>query len=149
MKIIVPILFCFLLCSSCQSSGIGSLIKITEPETKYEVWDPGILNRVAFEKALKRYLLTAATEDPIYADLKYILKNLSNYTIEYSGIVMDGKKIIYCQMILDFDEMYPEYVGISEASEFSTIFDGGCDIVDVWYDPEDGEVTELWCNGVA
>jgi len=104
---------------------------------------------LAFEKALKRYLLTGGTGDPIYANPKYILKNLSNYTIEYSGVVMDGKKIIYCQMILDFDEMYPEYVGISEASEFSTIFDSGCDIVNVWYDPEDRKITELWCNGVA
>ena len=131
MKIFNTILFCFLLFSSCQSTGTGSLIKIRDKENILRseggdgVWDPGVLDRVKLKNAIEKYLLTTTREGSIYFDSKYILSNFSKYTIEYAGIIDNSRKFISCQMILDFDEISSDPKGIIEASEFSMIFDGG------------------------
>ena len=149
MKIFITTSICFLLLLSFQSSIAGSLVKITGLKTENGVWDPGLLNRSELEKAIKLFFVQH-TEKIITVDPEYILNNLSDYTIEYAGIISDnGKKIVQCRMILDYNSWHPDVKAISEKSRFTTIFDGGCSIVDLGYNPENSEIIFIICNGVA
>ena len=85
--------------------------------------------------------------------------------IEYAGIIKDGKKLIVCQMSVDEDYEYdsedtdgidfekimvcPKKNGIFEKNGFSGRLDGGCDVVELSYDPKKKEIITLYCNGVA
>ena len=139
-------LFCFLLFLSCQSTGTGSLVKITGKEDILstaggdDIWDPGVLNRVKLKHAIRRYFSKTIPKNKYFFNPDYIRINLSKYNIEYAGIIDKGKKFIVCQLIL-----YPNH--ISNPDVFSRHLDGGCDIVRVKYDATKDEVTYLMCNG--
>ena len=157
MKIIITILFCFFLLSSCQLSSLSHrscLVKITDKEgsLKYggnDVWDPGVLNRTELEKAIKQFLKSPAKKNQTVIP-KDILENLPIYTIEYAGIIKDFKKIIVCQMVIEYDdEACPKNRGIFTKNHFSTILDGGCSNVILFYDANAKKIIYLACNGSA
>ena len=147
MKTII-LLFSLLLSTNAFSDS-GELIKITDRNSILEyteaddVWDPGTLNRSAFETAVKHYF-QSQTEVLISVDPEHILENLSDYTIEYAGIIKEGKKVIICQMLLGSWKQ-----NISGKKHFSMVFDGGCNIVHVTYDPDEQTIISLMCNGEA
>ncbi len=148
MRVLIILLFCIFLFSACQPSKTGCLIKITDKEHILEdteaddIWDCGALNRSEFEKAIKQFFRTHP-ERIIAVEPKYILKHLSEYAIEYAGVVQNGKKYILCQMVLDWGNC------LEAKNSFSFILDGGCSVVDVYYDPKEQKIISIFCNGVA
>jgi hypothetical protein len=160
MKIIITTLLCFLLFSTPLSSFSyrTCLVKITDKENILkrfggsDVWNPGDLNRPELEKSIKQFL-KSPTINFITFNSEKILTNLTIYAIEYAGIVKDGKKIIVCQMTVDYDDenfrVCPKNKGKFEESTFSITLDGGCNIVSLYFDPNEKKIINLYCNGEA
>ena len=172
MKIFITTLLCFLLFSA-QLFSISyrtCIVKITDKDSILEIfegsdiWDPGVLNRPELENAI-RHFLKSSTKKFITVNTEDIIKNLPIYAIEYAGIIKDGKKLIVCQMSVDEDYEYdsedtdgidfdkfmvcPKNNGVFEKNGFSGRLDGGCNVVELSYDPKKKEIINLYCNGVA
>jgi hypothetical protein len=112
-------------------------------------WDPPVIDRLVFEKQVGVYL--KSKEDTKFLDYvgketkiscDEIIENISKYIIEYAGIIKEGKKVIYINMIRDD-------INFSDGKSFTLIMDGGCSVVSIIYNPFKNELMSLFCNGVA
>jgi hypothetical protein len=127
-------------------TNLDSIKSFTNAE---EDWDPESFDRSVFEQEVENYLDINENDDFLdYAGnntkalCDYIRENLSQYRIEYAGIVIEGRKLTYVSMLSGTDDR-----GNDDA--FTFVLDEGCSFVIVTYDPVNNKVTSLICNGVA
>jgi hypothetical protein len=155
MKKIIFIFFSILIYSGYCLCKEHNVYKITDQESIMQfadadkIWPQAKLDRLKFEKQMKAYLKSKKSSNFLdYAGddteevCKYILKYLSEYKIEYAGIIKDGKKLIYCNMVSGF-------LDYSGGNSFIFYLDGGCSLIKVVYDPVHDKIMSLMCNSVA
>lgn len=72
-------------------------------------------------------------------------QNLLRYTRYYVGEVIGRRQVIEGQFVL---EKRPEGVKVVKSeNELSGIVDGGCMVVNIFYDASSGRIVSTFCNG--
>lgn len=156
MKRLLPIVLLMAL-TACSESGNEFLVSNkNEIYTFVEsdifkidgTWNPKRIDRAEFNDALQGHVKKLREEekdDWTLEKLSYIDENIDKYTIEYGGIIKDGKKLIFCAMHL-IRELSPDY---GQSNHFTLIYDGGASVLRVIYIPELKAVEFLGWNGEA
>ena len=76
---------------------------------------------------------------------------IGSYARYYTGITLHGRKTVYGEYISrELNESgYPVGVHIVAWNKMPVISDGGCYLIDLWFDVSSGRVTAFVCHGIA
>lgn len=109
------------------------------------VWVPGKADLEWTDEALRGALERSEGVSPQqWFDAKHVATRLPKYHREYSGFVKDRERYLICNMHV-FEEPDSDPV----PAGFSTIRDGGCDVIRVIFDVRSRTVVRIECNGEA
>ncbi|MCB1123767.1 MAG: hypothetical protein KJT03_19590 [Verrucomicrobiae bacterium] len=113
-----------------------------------DTWTPNSLDRREYETAIREKLTKEkkeTTDQWTLDSLCYIEEHLQKYTIEYAGIIIDKKRLIFCNMHL-LGMLDPNR---EQKNQFTMIFDGGASVVQAIYNPSEKSIQLLTWNGEA
>jgi hypothetical protein len=71
--------------------------------------------------------------------------DLSLYARYYSGVILSGHHIIKGYLVKGFNIIPGKYLGRTH----DIVMDGGCSVVKLDYDADDGRTVGIFCNGRA
>lgn len=105
------------------------------------IWIPKKADIEGLDLILKNSLeQNANIKTETYFNREYILENLPRYNKEYSGFIKNKTKYVVCNMVL------AESQGAPLDNEFTGIYNGGCDAVQVVFNVEIKKVIRIDCQ---
>ncbi len=113
-----------------------------------DVWIPEPQNLDGLESSLRNYLYAQISASPdIHTknEYKYILTNIQQYNLEYTGFTKDGTKYIFCNMTM----FNLSFNNKPSGNSFTMFLDGGTNFIRVIYECKSKKVIMIEWNGDA
>ena len=74
---------------------------------------------------------------------------LHSYSRYYAGITVNGRSIIHGRMVARTMGDKPSGIYIVPETQFPAVHDGGCSVINFFYDVAEDSLISLQCNGEA
>ena len=74
---------------------------------------------------------------------------LETYARYYTGITLEGRKVVYGVFLSMDPQSYPPSVHIVQWSDQPEMTGGGCTQLNLWYDVGTAKITEFHCYGLG
>ena len=76
---------------------------------------------------------------------------IGSYARYYTGITLNGRKTVFGEYVSAElrEAAYPVGVHIVSWDKMPGITDGGCYLIDLWFDVRSGRVIAITCHGIA
>ena len=109
-------------------------------------WKPSEEDTQKALTAIQAYLeKPTATNAWTLGEIKKILAHTKHYRVQFKGVVVDGRKLIYCNFFpADSGQEFKSWKEL-----VVLVCDGGFDFWQIYYDPKTGECLEFMSNGDA
>jgi hypothetical protein len=150
MKILILSLITLLAAQTLAIAGVDTEISQTNRVIlTVGKWTPSEKESQKALTAVQAYLEkpTASTNTWVPGEIKKILAHAKDYRVQFSGVLLDGKKWIRCNFF-PAQETAEDPFGYRKQQEVN-VLDGGFWFWHIYYDPSTGKCTKFMPNGYA